>query len=250
MIGEILGGAGNDRILSGLNNDIIRGGIGADFMDGGVGIDTASYEGDTLGVRVSLNRGKGYGPLSGEANGDTLVNIENLIGGSGNDRLFGDVNDNDIRGGSGNDFMSGQEGNDVLYGNNGSDTIFGRLGDDVIVGGAGDDVLEGGSGSDLFVFETFIASRFDGPAERDIINDYTVGVDGLDLAEVFNNSGTEMIFLGTSGFTGTNGEVRYGRNFSRNQTTVQVDTDGDSIADLVIVLKNTTAALSILDFEF
>jgi Ca2+-binding RTX toxin-like protein len=67
------------------------------------------------------------------------------------------------------------EGADVLYGLGGDDIIAAGAGDDVLVGGAGNDTLTGGTGKDVFVFDSY---RFD----RDIITDFVVGTDRLDLS--------------------------------------------------------------------
>ena len=66
-------------------------------------------------------------------------NIENAIGGSGNDILRGDDNPNRLEGGAGDDFMSGF---------NGADTLVGGAGDDRLVGASGFDLLNGGPGAD------------------------------------------------------------------------------------------------------
>lgn len=50
--------------------------------------------------------------------------IENALGGSGDDTLIGNSADNQLRGGPGSDLLIGQIGNDVLEGGSGSD-IFG-----------------------------------------------------------------------------------------------------------------------------
>src|SRR2546423_789135 len=73
---------------------------------------------------------------SGDAAGDVYSGVENLIGGSGADRLTGDGNANVLCGGAGNDTLSGSGGNDIL------------------VGGAGADRLDGGSGVDTASYAT------------------------------------------------------------------------------------------------
>ena len=57
-------------------NDTLIG--GADTLDGGDGTDTASYEGSSAAVTVSLVAGATN--TGGDAEGDTLSNIENLTG--------------------------------------------------------------------------------------------------------------------------------------------------------------------------
>ena len=237
-------GDGNDIIRSGLADDRVAGGDGADSMWGGAGLDILDYSGSSDSVVVSLNRGRGW---TGDAAGDIFWEFEEIIGSEFNDQLFGDANANRIVGGDGDDYITGQEGDDFLFGGAGSDTIFGRHDDDYIDGGDGNDILEGGGGSDTFSFDSWDNST----PERDIVQDFVKGDDDIDLTGLMTTlSSGHGTFLGTSGFTGTAGEFRYTRNFSSNQTNVQVDMDGDMSADLVIVLKNTVAALDVTDFAF
>lgn len=125
----LLGLAGSD-LLDGQNgNDTLIGGAGADVLRGGAGIDWASYETATSAIRVNLLLNAG---LSGEANGDTLTEIENLRGGSGNDTLVGDDSTNWIDGGAGDDILRGGLGNDVLFGGIGADRLYGDDGRDTV----------------------------------------------------------------------------------------------------------------------
>lgn len=121
------GGAGRDSLSGGRGNDTLDGGADADAMDGGEGIDTATYEASSRGVSVDLRTGTGRG---GDAEGDTLRAIENLVGSKFDDSLSGDKLDNLLIGGG---------GNDKLFGNDGADTL---------EGGAGADALDGGDGID------------------------------------------------------------------------------------------------------
>ena len=56
-----------------------------------------------------------------------------------------------LLGGDGNDVLFGDADNDTLYGGNGNDILNGGAGNDFLSGEVGDDILTGGSGSDLFV---------------------------------------------------------------------------------------------------
>ena len=56
-----------------------------------------------------------------------------------------------IRGGEGDDVLTGGVGNDKLIGGPGDDELNGRGGDDVLIGGSGDDTLNGGPGEDRLV---------------------------------------------------------------------------------------------------
>ena len=72
------GGAGDDTLNGLAGNDTLIGGAGADALDGGDDTDTASYAGSSAAVTVSLVAGATN--TGGDAEGDTLSNIENLIG--------------------------------------------------------------------------------------------------------------------------------------------------------------------------
>ncbi len=197
---DILSGGGGDDILEGgAGDDILEGGEGDDTLDGGDGTgDGISYSNSADGVRVDLSKaGKqadfeansyGFTANQNEAVGDTISNIENILGsdrndwltgddnnnrllggtgddrlegGGGDDRLEGDAGDDnlyggadndDLHGGANNDNLYGDAGDDNLYGGEGNDDLFGGEGDDNLVGNVGDDDLDGGNGADTYVF--------------------------------------------------------------------------------------------------
>src|SRR5262249_16590479 len=127
-------------------NDMLGGGPGADYLDGGAGNDTAQYVySSNGGVHVDLANHIATG---GDAEGDTLVSIENLMGSWSADTLQGDDGANSLAGGGGDDHLEGRGGNDALDGGSGNDFIDGGAGRDSIQGGAGNDVLYGGNDDD------------------------------------------------------------------------------------------------------
>ena len=134
----INGLAGNDTIDALGGDDTINGGPGADAIDGGTGSDTASYEGSAQGVNVQLQYGIAQG---GDAAGDTLTSIENLIGSDHNDTLFGNPGINVIHGRGGNDIIKGLANADQLYGEDGDDWVYVDNPDTVATGDAGTDRL-------------------------------------------------------------------------------------------------------------
>ena len=173
------GGKGIDKLFGDAGNDMLIGGEGADQLDGGLGVDIASYVNSRSVISLSLLTGIGTG---GDAAGDTLKDIENILGtpmpfgdystkyaaltgapltaGTG-DTLVGDTNANVISGLGGADFIDGGAGDDVLYGDmKGAtnpvqtmadfdrDTMLGGLGNDSLLGQEGDDDLDGGAGQD------------------------------------------------------------------------------------------------------
>jgi hypothetical protein len=92
----IYGLGGNDSIYGLGGDDSIVGGTGADFLNGGTGTDAASYFNSTAGVVASLAAGVGVG---GDAEGDTYLYIEDLVGSVYADALVGDDGDNFLYGG-------------------------------------------------------------------------------------------------------------------------------------------------------
>lgn len=139
------GGQGSDDLYGDDGDDDIYGGSGKDFIDGGNGDDTVHYE-DSVKVTVNLARGS----ASDSSGRDKLLNIENVVGSSGDDSITGDDSGNHLRGDDGNDKLSGGGGDDLLEGGNGDDKISGGSGDDNLVGGSGKDHMIGGSGDDTY----------------------------------------------------------------------------------------------------
>ena len=223
-IENVMGGSGND-ILTGdilantfsgaAGNDLLKGGAGNDVLDGGTGIDTADFSDKTTAVVVTLNGATNATATVGGVAQDTLRNIENVIGGSGNDTLTGDSLANLFRGGAGNDILNGGtgidtadfsdkttavvvtlngatnatvtvggiaedtlrnienvtggSGNDILTGDTLANTLDGGFGNDLLKGGAGNDVLDGGAGRDTADFSgatTAVVVALNGPRMR------------------------------------------------------------------------------------
>ena len=102
--------AGNDMLFGGSGSDTFDGGPGADTLIGGPGMDTAVYSASSAGVNVNLLTGLGAG---GDAQGDILGGIENLVGSAQNDMLTGDGASNMLVGGGGNDILDGGPGTDA-----------------------------------------------------------------------------------------------------------------------------------------
>jgi Ca2+-binding RTX toxin-like protein len=128
-----------DTINGYAGNDTLKGFGGADRLDGGAGVDTAFYDDSPVAVGVNLASGLGFG---GTAEGDTLINIENLYGSSFNDTLIGNDAANTFYGLTGNDLLKGGGGADRLEGGAGNDTLKGGGGADALVGGAGIDTAD------------------------------------------------------------------------------------------------------------
>ena len=143
-IEKFVGSGHDDTFIAGKTSDEET----PDNFNGGGGTDTVSYERSRGAVQVDLTDTDAqdatgdYDNEDNYAKGDTLTDIENIIGSnvsSGNtndmyDELTGDGNDN------------------VIDGRSGNDTLGGGAGDDTLIGGRGDDTLTGGGDADTFKF--------------------------------------------------------------------------------------------------
>ena len=211
---NLTGDAGANTLDGGAGNDTLAGGAGADSLTGGSGTDTADYSGSTSGITVNLGAGSGSG---GDAAGDTLTGIENVIGSSYSDVLTGDANANAIYGGSGADVVSAGSGGDALYGGSGSDTLSGAEGADQVFGGSGNDALHGDAGNDLLSGGDGVDRLSGGTGDdtlsgglgrdvfelapsggADLINDFDMSINGLqtedqlDLSDLTNPDGSSV----------------------------------------------------------
>ena len=125
---RLYGGDGDDEITSGSGEDYIRPGAGADTVDGGEDGgdgDRATYWRTDGAVQVDLTAGTAAG---GAAEGDVLINIEDVSGGRADDFLIGDENNNSFLGHEGNDTIRTLGGDDYVRGNLGADDLDGGEG--------------------------------------------------------------------------------------------------------------------------
>lgn len=151
------GGGGDDRLVAQLSSGK-GGGPVVKTLVGGAGVDTADFSYGNQSITASLASGT---ITAGGTAAGTLSEIENLIGSWANDVLTGDLNANQLDGGSGDDSLSGGDGNDTLIGGAGADTLLGGGGDDLlytdaISGGKGINAMElvdGGDGDDILVLD-------------------------------------------------------------------------------------------------
>ena len=158
----LIGMDGDDWLSGGDGDDFLRGDDGADTLIGGTGNDTVSYYYSYAGVNVQLDAGLGFG---GTAEGDTIGQIENIVGSNHGDSLTGNEYQNGINGEGGDDTIQGNGGDDALWGGTGNDHLLGADGIDYLNGEEGDDTLNGGSGAD----------HIDGGDGADILSYYGSG---------------------------------------------------------------------------
>jgi Ca2+-binding RTX toxin-like protein len=130
---------------------------------------------------------------------------------------------------------TGNELNNLLTGNASNNVLTGGVGYDTLNGGLGRDVLDGGldTQADYFVFNS-VADSAAAAADR-IVNfneayDY-IQLNGID-ANTIATYDQAFSFIGTAGFTGVAGQLRYATNAT--DTYVFGDVDGDKVSDLII----------------
>jgi Ca2+-binding RTX toxin-like protein len=171
------------RLVDGPAGVMLAVGDGNDVFDGGAGTDLVDFTADTVGFTITLT-GAGDATVARGGGIDRLIDIENILGGTGDDTLTGSAEANLFRGGAGNDTLTGGGGADTadyatstgavyilldangnaanvadglgfrdqlrgfanLIGGSGNDVLIGNVGANVLQGGAGDDSLEGSNG--------------------------------------------------------------------------------------------------------
>jgi Ca2+-binding RTX toxin-like protein len=140
------GRGGADTLTGTALADQLIGGTGADSMNGLGGSDLASYTASSAAVQINLNV---LTQAGGDAAGDQLTSIENILGSNHADSIIGNTVAN------------------ILSGNGGADSLR---------GGTGADALSGGAGSDRFVFANGDSGQTTG---FDRVLDYAKGAVGV-----------------------------------------------------------------------
>lgn len=234
----VSGGAGSDTLYGQSGSDTLRGDTGndlftageligfdsdgypvltsdgVDLIDGGGGTDTIrladmpSYEDDSgfvysdyVSAYINLNLGTLR--LNFEDTRDTLVSIENVVAGPGNDAINGSPANNRISTG---------DGANVVYAGGGDDTLIGGFvvdyhegSGDILNGGSGDDVIRGGGSREEFKSTPYVT-------EHEIGHDRLVGGTGNDtiyggaaVQTISGGSGADRIVLTDETVMGSDG---------------------------------------------
>ncbi|MDQ1195402.1 cadherin domain-containing protein [Agrobacterium sp. SORGH_AS 787] len=268
---DTLDGRGGDDVLQGGNgDDILIGGSGADQLDGGAGVDTADYSGSAVGITINLATGINTG---GDAQGDTLISIEKIVGSAFADTMTGGAGDDIFLGGSGDDQLIGGAGNDRLEGGDGNDVLMGGAGSDTLIGGAGVDTanyatsqaavqidlaagtVAGGdaAGDTLSSIESLTGSAFNDTLRGDAGanrleggagNDILEGRDGDDI--LIGGAGDDVLIGGAGADTIQGGDGSDTIDYSSSTAGVSVNlssqtgSGGDANGDTYVDIENVT----------
>ncbi|MEM9061416.1 MAG: tandem-95 repeat protein [Pseudomonadota bacterium] len=240
----IVGGPGEDLIYGGPDDDVIAPGPEPDQVFGGPGVDTVAYLDSTSPLTVDLGDSS---QNTGDAAGDDLNEIENVVGAAGAiNTLIGNADDNTLTGGALADSLDGGAGNDSLIGGPGADSMAGGPGDDTFaIDDAGDVLVElpGGGYDRALVFTSVtLADNIEAATLR--------GTDDLDVTAgstgtwITGNSGDNEL---TGGASSDRLDGRAG-NDTLDGAGANDILEGGSGAD-VFVLSVDTGIDTILDFE-
>ena len=205
---------GDDTIDAGTGDDVIVASVddGNDTVDGGLGSDTLDMSGIIDDAVVDLTANSARSIDSGT---DMLASIENVITGSGDDKLTGSAADNIIATGA---------GEDVIEAAGGDDTIDAGTGDDVIVASVDDghDTVDGGAGSDTLDMSSIgvavVIDLSQGYAASDMTgNDILTGIENAcagagddvivanDAVNVLTGGDGDDVFVFTASYDAGNG---------------------------------------------
>jgi Ca2+-binding RTX toxin-like protein len=125
----VKGSGGDDDLDLGAGDDIVDGGDDDDTIDGGDDDDVIYGGLSPLDPNYAIST---VYDLTDDIDPNTTNNADSLVGGAGNDLIYG------------------QDDADTLEGGTGNDTLDVGIDDDRIIGGSGDDVLTGGEGDGVF----------------------------------------------------------------------------------------------------
>ncbi len=296
---DIIDGLGGDDTINGLGgNDVLTGGAGADTIDGGDGIDTVDYSAENYFARIYVNLGSlprdvFFGQILGAGqainsfgNTDTLIGIENIITGDGEDYIVGNGAANRIETGIGIDYLEGGGGADVLIGGAGDDVyLVSQTEGDVIIeyagggideirtfdavfnlgayanvenlygyspsghtltGDAYDNIVVGYTGSDTVYGEGGDDGVYGGAG-----NDTLYGGEGTD--QIFGGSGSDRLFGGNGNDTlrgGADADISSGGDGNDTFTDTVANLNGDTITDFMLGDRIVFLGATLANFSY
>ena len=169
------GGDDDDTLLGDTGNDIITGGAGNDAIDGGADTDTFDESASTSDFTIIMDSTSGTSSSAGEGN-DTLVGIENINTGSGDDNFtLGDAGVNIIDAAAGTDTVTILNANNITIVRNGAGDVVTVTDNST---GVGNDVynnveivnVSGTSGDDVFTINDEFDNIINGQGGTNEIN--------------------------------------------------------------------------------
>lgn len=211
-------------------DDVITGTTGNNVLDGGAGTDTVSFASYSTAVTVSL-----------------AVTTAQATGGGGTDTI---LNFENIKGGSANDTLTGSSGDNVLDGGNGSDTLAGGLGNDTYIVNVSTDVVTEAAGAGTDTIVSSLTYTLNETTQINVENLTLGGTLGLNATGhsganvITGNAGSNVLngMLGNDTLTGGAGSDYFVFNTTLGSSNVDTITDF-SVADDTMRLENTGTGL-------
>ena len=206
---QLLGMGGNDTLYGLGGGDSLNGGLGEDRMFGGTGDDVYYVDNKDDYAVEAIGEGTDLIVASVSYSLSNIQFVENL-------RLVG----------TGNLNARGNNLDNVINGNSGNNVIEGRRGGDLMIGGGGNDTFVWNATNESFGSNT------------DTIGDLRSG-DVLDLHLIdadLTQAGDQGFFL-ASAFTNKAGQMVFSYDSGTRLTTLLLDVNGDSTADMRILFN-------------
>ena len=236
---------GDDTLNGGSGVDYLRGGAGADTLNGALGWDWGDYSTSNAAITINLDTNVNLG---GDAQGDTLISVENILGSRFNDSITGNAQINYLRGWEGDDALFGGDNKDFLQGDKGADALDGGNGSDWAVYISSDTgvnvnlltgVATGGSaqGDTFTSIENLIGSKHDDVLTGDAGNNYIRGRIGDDQMNGGDGNDYLQGDAGADTIDGGNGVDWVTYRYATAAVDVRLDgvasTGGDAAGDVI-----------------
>ncbi|WP_459873301.1 putative Ig domain-containing protein, partial [Endothiovibrio diazotrophicus] len=143
---------------------------------------------------------EGLGAVILGGTGDDLIfgslRDDQIDGGAGHEEIRSGMGDDSVRGGSGNDWLEAEQGDDFVFGEEGNDWLLGAEGSDFLSGGVGNDRIYGDDRArymlrwwgdhetySTFTAESFGFGQFSSPARFPMIWEVDVEDEGDDVLD-------------------------------------------------------------------
>ena len=228
----LIAGAGDDTVNGGAGNDVLFGQDGADTLGGDAGIDYIAAGAGNDTIDGGANPDEIYGEGGDDTiTGGTSFDYDKIVGGDGNDTIYGNSGQGDY------DHLYGNLGNDTFYVDTPADLVFEQPGEGT------DTVYAGINGGGFYLYDNIenliltgntpfgVGNGLDNSLTGNAIGNYLLGGLGNDI---LNGMGGNDVLFGEGGndtfvFTaGTGGDVI--GDFTRGQDKIDISAFGFSFA--------------------
>lgn len=166
--------------------------IAATIVDTG-GVDTIDFSWVSVAQRIDLNP-ETYSDTAGLVGNLGIARgtiIENAIGGSGNDRIYGNAAANVLTGGAGNDVLDGRGGADTLNGGTGNDIY--------IMSDKGDKIIDAGGVDKIHASVSVSLGSYTGIENLILTGSGNINGLGNGLANILKGNGGNNVLNGAGG---------------------------------------------------